>query len=336
MNLKKLIIKINEFINSLINKLTNKINEFINSLMNKLTNKINEFINSLMNKLTNKINKLTNKINKFIKELINKLINKINKFIKELINKINKFIKELINKLINKINKFINELINKLINKINKFINELIEDLITLWNFLKIFTIFIAVINIYFEFFVTFTYDIRVNIEALKLSKELFISMQETYPIFGKDYWDISSENNYYSHYLDHLDYLSSPDYLNAERVIQIFDDRDFNNSKVVTVFIERIQNYNVRHVITTNEEYHRCLNLFERYHSDMTSLTSDDDKFLFIQEKIKEQIEQIKEEIKKEKEQIKREEMANQPLIFRVLVDWIKYLWSLFKDINK
>jgi len=49
-----------------------------------------------------------------------------------------------------------------------------------------------------------------------------------------------------------------------------------------------RIQNYNVRHVITTNEEYDRCLRLFERYYSDMISITSSDDKFLFIQERIK------------------------------------------------
>jgi len=58
--------------------------------------------------------------------------------------------------------------------------------------------------------------------------------------------------------------------------VIQIFDDREFNNSKVRTVFMGRIQSYNVHHVITTNEEYDRCLRLFETY---------DADKFLFIQE---------------------------------------------------
>jgi len=193
------------------------------------------------------------------------------------------------------INKFRSNNLNKntttiYIVKIKKLINKF-------WNFLKTFILLTTLgyvsychLYIYFELFRASYIELIYNVSHIELSKEFFRSMQETYPIFGKNYWhihltDIFSKNSYYPRYLEHLEYLSSPDYLNAERVIQTYDDREFNNSKVRTVFIGRIQNYNLRHVITTNEEYDRCLLLFETNYSNTTSIENDSEKFLFIQE---------------------------------------------------
>jgi len=245
--------------------------------------------------------------------------------------------------------------IKKLINKlIKKFINNLNKNTVIIYirkNFLKILLYLLIIVfvgycyiylsfddfnasNIYYHtckiiYIIKKIFNKKVNV--IDLSKECFLSMQKTYPIFDKkSFWrsikyvyldyrhvcltDIFSKS-FYPRHLEHVKKLMTElilkiqnehlDYLYTERVIQIFAEKEFNNSKVVTVFIEKIQVYNdeyvnklmtitVRHVITTNKEYNRCLYMYKLYNSiwsnyfDMTSITSDDEKFLFVQDRIK------------------------------------------------
>jgi len=234
---------------------------------------------------------------------------------------------------------------NKFNKFIKKFINNLNKNTVIIYiskNFLEILIYLLLIVFVgYCYIYLSFDVFNASNIYNVRdLSRQCFLSMQYNYRIFRKDFWhiritDIFSKDRFYTHYLE---------YIHTERAIPIFDDREFNNSNVRTVRVEKetslcLNHYNLTerrfiedtarynpgrdkswynlfveklrfnevkintpteikkptsHVITTNEEYLRCLRLYEKNYStwsiycDMSSIKSDDAKFLFVQERMK------------------------------------------------
>lgn len=151
--------------------------------------------------------------------------------------------------------------------------------------------IFFLILTICYYYYCLNLKSIHINTQILKFNKRVFYVMERSYTFIQSDYY-----KNYYIHYIDEQ---CSKFINNADQVVHIINGEIINH-----------------------EEYMRCVRLFNKYYSDISYIKNDDDKFLYIQEKIK--------------EEIKNTELLKKYQIAGIILGTTFFLYKLYKNIFK